>query len=63
MRQHHDGYGQHGIHQAGAQDGDDDDGQQQAGQGQDDVHQAHDGDFKNAPEKSGQQPEHSAHHD
>jgi hypothetical protein len=55
VRQHHDGNGQHGIHQARPQDGDDDDGQQQAGQGQNDVHQAHHGDFVHAPEIPGGQ--------
>ena len=34
--------GHHGISQPGSQIGDDDDGQQDVGEGQDDVHDAHD---------------------
>ena len=40
--QRHDGDRDHRVEQAGAQDGDDHDGQQQAGEHQHDVHQPHD---------------------
>ncbi len=42
-RQRNDGDGDHGVDQARAEDGDNRHGQQQRGQGQHDVHQAHDG--------------------
>ena len=40
MRQQHEGDREHRIHQAGAEDRDDHDGEQQARQRQDDVHRA-----------------------
>ena len=57
MRQHHDGNGDHGIVQARTQHGDDGNCQQQARQGQQDVHHAHDQRIDQAAEKAGQQTE------
>ena len=60
VRQDHDRHREHRVHQAGAQDGDDHDRQQQAGQREDDVHQPHDRDLDDAARESGDQPQRDA---
>ena len=55
-----DGDGEHGVGQAGAENGDDDDGEQQARQRQHDVHCAHDRDLDDAAEEPGDEPQQDA---
>ncbi len=57
MRLQHDGDGDHGVDEAGPEDGDQHQRQQQRGEGQDDVHDAHDDDIDDAAEIAGEQAE------
>ena len=58
----HQGDGQHGVEQAGAEDRHEDECQQQAGEAQDQIHDAHDDDIDPAAEIAGEEAEDDAAH-
>jgi len=57
VRQDHHRHRQHRVHHAGAQDGDDHDGEKETRQRQQDIHEPQDRDFHDAAKESGSQPE------